>query len=516
VSSQAGLRTAAGRYLDAMKGLRMLVTHARKSSPPRRAARAVSALALSAALVSLPVPSFASPAAIPVPAATLTEIDVPGTTPMSATAVDLAAAGYTAREFYAEGLANRYNGATTGALTTATVLDGGNPYLTRVMVRYPSPSEFNGTLAVEWTNVTIGVDFEFATAEASEYLLREGYAVAIVSAQRVGVERAKTWSPARYSALNVDVNKCGGDGASLCPGDPLSYDIFGQITQALIDNAGGANAPMPGLQVNDAIAIGQSQSAGRLAIYYNTIQPLHDVFDGIAFWDRSGQLRSDLTVPAISVNSEGLGGSFGGAAWTTSTYTRKWDVAGSTHASLYGAQYIEAISARDLAITQFNGVPKTFVQWIDTSPVNPNGPACVTLPPFTTVDVGLVYSKAIDSIRAWYQDGTPAAPSLSFVTTSGGTLVRDADGRVQGGIRLAQFLAPIADQGALNGTAFPCNVSGWHRYYTDAELKAIYNSHGGYVSKVSKIMNALADAGYVLEEDAEAAIQEAASSSIGK
>ena len=87
---------------------------------------------------------------------------------MSATAVDLAAAGYTAREFYAEGLANRYTGADANTFTTAAVLDGGNPYRTRVMVRYPKPSKFNGTLAVEWTNVTIGVDFEFATAEASE------------------------------------------------------------------------------------------------------------------------------------------------------------------------------------------------------------------------------------------------------------------------------------------------------------------------------------------------------------
>ena len=351
------------------------------------------------------------------------------------------------------------------------------------MVRYPKPHKFNGTLAVEWTNVTIGVDFEFATAEASEYLLREGYAVAIVSAQRVGVERLKTWSPQRYPGLSVDVNKCGAGGTSLCTGDPLSYDIFAQITQALLENRGGAAAPMPGLRVKDAIAIGQSQSAGRLAIYYNTIQPLHNVFDGIAFWDRSGQLRSDLTVPAISVNSEGLGGSFGGAAWTTSEYTRKWDVAGSTHASLYGAEYIEAISARDLAITQFNGVPKTFIEWIDTSPTTGGAPgACVTLPAFTTVDVGLVYNKAIDSVRNWYKRGTPAAPSRSFVTTPTGTLVRDADGKVEGGIRLPQFLVPTADQGALNGTLFPCNVSGWHRYYTPEELKAMYGTHGHYVS----------------------------------
>jgi hypothetical protein len=480
----------------------------------RRAVRGLLPAAL-AGMVAIVAPvAGKAGAADPVPAATLTEIDVPGTTPMSATAVDLGAAGYTAREFYAEGVANRYNGAAANTFTTATVLDSGNPYRTRVMVRYPDPDEFNGTLAVEWTNVTIGVDFEFATAEASEYLLREGYAIAIVSAQRVGVERAKTWSPQRYAGLSVDVNKCGATSTSLCPGDPLSYDIYAQIAQALKANVGGEDAPMPGLAVEDTIAIGQSQSASRLAIYYNTIQPLHNVFDGFAYWDRSGQLRSDLTVPAISVNSEGLTGSFGGGVWTTSEYTRKWDVAGSTHASLYGAEYIEAISARDMAITQFDGQPKTFFAWIDSSPVGPN--ACVTLPPFTTVDVGLVYDKAIASVRNWYRDGEPAAPSTSFEFTATGALVRDAQGRVQGGIRLPQFLVPIADQGALNGSSFPCNVSGWHRYYTQAELKNLYRNHGRYVSQVTNIFESLVEQGYVLEDEADAAIRDAAHSQVGK
>ncbi len=480
---------------------------------PTRLAVIVAVAALVGALVS--APQVAATATSAVPAATLTEVNVPGTSPMSATAVDLAAAGYTAREFYAEGLANRYTGAAANTFTTATVFDGGHPYRTRVMVRYPKPNKFNGTLAVEWTNVTIGVDFEFATAESSEYLLREGYAVAIVSAQRVGVERLKTWSPQRYPGLSVDVNKCGVSGTSLCPGDPLSYDIFAQITQALKDNVGGKAAPMPGLRVKDAIAIGQSQSAGRLAIYYNTIQPLHNVFGGIAFWDRSGQLRGDLAVPAISVNSEGLGGSFGGAAWTTSKFTRKWDVAGSTHASLYGARYIEAISERDLSITQFDGQPKTFFAWIDSSPITGPG-ACVKLPPFTTVDVGLVYNKAIDAVRDWYKKGTPAAPSRSFVTTAAGTVVRDADGNVEGGIRLPQFVVPTAEQEALNGTLFPCNVSGWHRFYTRQELKAMYGTHGHYVSKVRKVMKPLVAEGYVLRTDGSAAVRDAARSDVAK
>jgi hypothetical protein len=451
-------------------------------------------------------------AASATPSAVLTEVKVPGTAPMSATAVDLAAAGYTAREFYAEGTANRYAGVGAGSLQTATVLDGGWPYRTRVMVRTPSPKKFNGTLVVEWTNVTVGADFEFASAEASKYLLREGYAVAVVSAQRVGVERLKTWSPTRYAGLSVDVNACGAAGttgtvgASLCTDDPLSFDIFTQISQSLKRNAGGSSAPMPGLVVRDVIAIGQSQSARRLQSYYNGVQPLSGVINGFAYWDLSNQLRSDLKVPAISGQSEALSLIVG--PWTTSEFTRRWDVAGSTHASLYASQYIDAMVARDQSIVGPSG-PISFTQWIE--------PTCTTLPPFTTVDVGLVFSNAIDSVRRWIRTGVPAAPSINFERDASGALVRDADGRVKGGIRLAQFTAPTADQKAApNGTQFPCSISGWHRDYTPSELKSLYGSHGNYVSQVTQAMVKAASDGYILQVDAAAAIREAGNSDVAK
>src|SRR3546814_18918767 len=116
---------------------------------------------------------------------------------------------------------------------------------------------------------------------------------------------------------------------------------------------------MPGLKVKDAIAIGQSQSAGRLAVYYNTVQPLHDVFDGFALWDRSGQLRSDLTVPASGVASDGLGGSFVGARWTTSEYQRKWEIADATDAQHYGPAYTAALRQRHHTVQPPNPQPTT-------------------------------------------------------------------------------------------------------------------------------------------------------------
>ncbi len=77
-------------------------------------------------------------------------------------------------------------------------------------------------------------------------------------------------------------------------------------------------------------------------------------------------------------------------------------------------------------------------------------------------------------------------------------------------------MVPTAEQEALNGTLFPCNVSGWHRYYTKQELKAMYRNHGHYASEVRTVMNPLVAEGYVLREDGAAAIRDAARSDIAK
>jgi ABC-type transport system substrate-binding protein len=119
-----------------------------------------------------------------VPAATLSPVQVPGTTPMAAAAVDLRKRGYAEREFYATGRAHRYRGAVTGARTDAQVIDGGWDYKTRALVRWPKARPFNGTLVVEWFNVTAGQDADFAWAESHEHLLRQGYAFA--AARRSG------------------------------------------------------------------------------------------------------------------------------------------------------------------------------------------------------------------------------------------------------------------------------------------------------------------------------------------
>jgi hypothetical protein len=481
----------------------------RRTASGARPRLAVAALAASLSLgvhVTAASPADAGWRGPRVPAATLTPVHVPGTNAMTAAAVDLRRHGYTEREFYATGQAHRYRGAVIGTLTDARVIDGGWDYTTRALVRYPGKERFNGTLVVEWFNVTAGQDIDFAWAESHEYLLRQGYAVAAVSAQRIGVERLKTWSPERYTSLSVDADNVDpqGGGTVDATNDPLSWDVMAQVSAALKANAGPLQ-PMPGLHVRRVLALGESQSGVRLTTYYNAIHPLHRFFDGFVFLDRATQLRDDRRTPAVSVNTEATSNF---PVPTSSRYVRYWDVAGASHASLYGARYVDALVLRDRSIPGPSG-PLSFTQVIEAQ-------NCGFLPLFSTVDTGLVLNAALDSVNRWVTTGRPAAPSALYAREPDGTLTRDAEGRVVGGVRLSHFDVPTEFVlGRNTGTQF-CQLSGHHRPYTAAELESRYGTHRTYVARVVASTAAAVRAGYLLPADAAAVIRTAVRSDVAR
>ena len=108
-----------------------------------------------------------------------------------ATNHDLAIRGYIEEEFFVQGTANRY---ATSPQATGTVTDSHHPYTTRIVVRRPADAKrFNGTVLVEWNNVTNGFDAENVWFFSWEHILRGGYAWVGVSAQQVGVTALKTF-----------------------------------------------------------------------------------------------------------------------------------------------------------------------------------------------------------------------------------------------------------------------------------------------------------------------------------
>ena len=203
--------------------------------------------------------------------------------------------GYVEEEFFIQGTAHIYD-IPRDQMSNGTPADATHPFKTRIVVRRPaSAARFNGTVVVEWTNVSEGFDNEVEWFHSGEHFVRAGYAWVGVSAQNVGVSTLKQRNADRYSSLDVT------DGGTVM-GDALSYDIF-SAAGAAVRGKGGVNV-MGRLKAERLIASGHSQSAGRLATYFNAVHPLAPVYDAVLLHGGGGKMRTDLTVKIWKLLSE--------------------------------------------------------------------------------------------------------------------------------------------------------------------------------------------------------------------
>jgi len=406
----------------------------------------------------------------------------------------LAGTGYVEQEFFVSGTANRY---TTPAQATGTIIDGNHPYTTRIVVRRPAnPANFNGVVLVEWFNVTNGFDADNLWFFSWEHILRSGYAWVGVSAQRVGVNALRAWS-SRYAALDVTQGGTIND-------DSLSYDIYSQVGQAVAHPVGVD--VLGGLVPRQVIATGESQSAGRLTTYANSIQPLANLYDGILLLSSLGtRIRTDLDVPVWKVLTEFDVTGFGEAnvRQPDTNLFRAWEVAGTSHVDQHLRASREPLELRDLGVSSEAALE-----------VN-----CAIRPIGTRVPTTYVLAAAFDHLVRWIDDGTlpPVAPKIDIATFGSPSIpVRNTLGLAQGGIQLSQIAVPIAVNSGTNSGPGACVRWGYSTPFSQATLDALYRNHGKYVSQVSNVTEANLDRGYIVEEDADATITEAAQSRIGK
>jgi Alpha/beta hydrolase domain len=414
--------------------------------------------------------------------------------PQLATQLDLASQGYVEEEYFFEGTATRYS---TPPLATGGVVSTGHPYKTRMIVRRPASAErFNGIVVVEWVNVTAGYNLDAMWQASFDLLMREGYAYVGVSAQRVGVQQPPSgltsWSPTRYAGLDVTAG-------GTVPSDTLSYDIFSQAAQAIRNPV--SVSPLGGLPVRLVIASGVSQSEGRLVLYHNSIHPLAGVYDGFFLvLGIGGQLRTDLNVKVFKVNTENDVLLLGEAAarQADSDRLRTWEIAGSSHVSFQSTEFRTPLLIRD-------GLPVS-----DTS-------VC-TLPALSRIPTRFVLNAVYGHLTGWIEAGTPppTAPRIQLTSVVPAVAARDSFGNALGGLRLAQHAVPTATNTGLNSGPGFCFLFGSHQPFDDATLAALYPNHGRYVSAVDKVTKQNLAAGFLVAADAEATVEEAAHSDIGR
>ena len=434
--------------------------------------------------------------------------------PFDAAPIDLASYGYVEEEFFIEGDASAYAFVGTpgsdGVWSVKTTTKA--HYKTRLLVRHPTdPAKFNGTVLVEWLNVSGGVDadaeFSFGHAE----LLRSGFAYVGVSAQAAGVvgggfslgpagsEPLVTWDPARYGSLKH-------------PGDSYSYDMFTQAAEAL--RHPGAVNPLGTLKPLHFIADGESQSAFRLVTYVDAIAPTtKGVLDGFFVHSRSGGaselvttgitanilggptlalIRGDLAVPVFLFETETdvLGietlTPFAAARQPDTDRLHTWEVAGTAHADQYlldySAQGMLDGGADSLGCTGVNDGPQHWV--VDT---------------------------ALHEMNAWVTGGSaPATATPLLLVDAGSGFAKDAQGNALGGVRTAAVDVPIATySGQSSSTSLLCSLFGSTTPFSRTQLLALYPTHADYVSKVTDATASAQQAGFILAADAPLIVQEA-------
>jgi Alpha/beta hydrolase domain len=405
----------------------------------------------------------------------------------------LAAAGYIEEEYFIEGTAKTF---TTPTEATGAVSSTGNPYKTRIVVRRPADAaKFNGTVLVEWSNVTNGFDAENLWFFAWEHILRAGYAWVGVSAQQVGVNRLETWNPARYGSLSVAAD------------DSLCYDIFSQAGQA-IRHPQGINV-LGNLKPKTYLAVGESQSAFRLASYVNSVMPLGNVWDGVLLESTFGQaIRTDLQVPVFKVLWEWDTQSGEAAVRQPDTKLfHRWEVAGTAHVDHHLRLSREPLELRDLG----------------TSSEAALAPTCQVPNIGSRAPNHYVLDAAIEGLVKWVQKGTRPATSPLFKIASFGpgtaaTIARDQYGNAIGGVHLSQMSVPIASNvGQNNGAnaASACPRWGYHLPFELSTLNSLYPSHHRYVDEVAQVTLGNVRNGFLLGPDAVQTIEDAISSSVG-
>jgi hypothetical protein len=443
------------------------------------------------------------------PAATFGPIDGGAGVALGA-AVDtgpaLREAGYSEAEYSASGTATSYTSAaelpTDGTFQLSP--GGSADYATRIVVRRPDdPDAFNGTVVVEWLNVSGGVDAAADYTYLADELLRGGYAWVGVSAQRIGVEGGpvavqvpgdvgalqglglKAMDPVRYGDLHH-------------PGDAFSYDIYTQVGRGL--RSDGDVDPLDGLAVERLLAVGESQSAFALTTYVNGVQPLAGEYDGFLIHSRGGAaaplgqpdagidiastiggkpttIRDDSEAPVIVVETETdllsvLG--YLPARQDDSDNFRLWEIAGTAHADKFQLGDTEGTLGCSAPINRGQQV--------------------------------FVLRAALRHLDRWVADGTPA-PEASRLEVDEAPpsrkFVLDQSGNVRGGIRTPVVEAPVDVLSGMpsESSSIICMLMGSTTPLDADALSQLYGSRDEYLAAYEKATDELIDAGFALDDD---------------
>lgn len=418
--------------------------------------------------------------------------------------------GYQAEEFILADIARSYTATLPlpsdgKVMAAAGAEDIAGDYNTRLLVYRPiNAAEFNGTVVVEWANVTAGADSHPDWLMAHNEFIRQGYAWIGVSAQAVGVNALVNHGnpavAARYASL-------------IHPGDSYSYDMFSLAGRLAAETA---SPLLGGLTADVVIADGESQSASRMVTYINAIQPVEHVYDGFFVHSRgrSGSwlsqtplpavslpsptpIRDDLTVPVMVVQAEGDVISSNLAIRQDDTpMLRSWEMAGTSHVDSYTLLGAGDSGDGSSAHTMFGYL---------RAPSNLFG--CTN--GFNAGPQHLIVQAAYRGLDTWVRTtvAPPVGPRLTDISSSPVVLARDVNGNALGGVRSVHVDVPLATLDSVNsappgGFVF-CRLFGRTIPFSPARVVELYPTKLDFTQMWSDAIDTNVANGFMLDADGE-------------
>ncbi len=439
---------------------------------------------------------------------------------------DLSTYGYVEEEYFVSGEANIYVWPARGQLTVRTA---DAPYTTRVLVRRPAnEADFSGNVVVEMLNPSNLFDLNIGWAISHEQMLRNGDAWVGITAKPISVVTLKQFDADRYRALSWD-NPLPLDHADNCEvtgrdtvrttENGLVWDIYSQVAAWL-----RSTAPSNPFLYAEADSVaehlygwGFSQTGSFLYTYINAVHPEvvknngQSLFDGyiVAVSSRPAPINQcaprfdaddprrpilNAGVPVIHIMSQSdyLSGiaSRQPDSDEPGNRFRHYEIAGAGHASpdelYWGPAPADLIQAgREVPPLSCNEGPRSRF---------PNK---------------LLFNAALAGLDQWVRyDISP--PKAKAIRVENGEAILDEHGNVIGGVRSPYVDVPASTwNGNSTGESF-CRIAGHEIPFDNAKLKALYGSHSRYVEAVTRSVNELVAAGFIVKEDGEQVIQEAA------
>lgn len=426
---------------------------------------------------------------------------VSGTPNLLLGAYDLATLGYGAEEFFVSGTAESY------------ASDDTADYTTRIVVLQPNDrAAFNGTVIVEWLNVSGGLDAPAVWSMAHREIARSGYAYVGVSTQKVGIEGGtslvgidmslKTQNAERYSQLHH-------------PGDEYSYDIYTQVGRLI---RGGA---VDGLSPETVLGVGESQSAAFLTTYINVVDPKAATYDGFLVHSRFGTtapldgvslfeehestlaavpFRPDPRVPVLAFITEtdlvgGFRVGYHAVRQPDSDRLRTWELPGAAHADNYTiiGSFMDSGSAplADLAAAY---APTNELMGEKLSYQINFGP-----------QHHYALQAAVAHLNDWVRTGKPApsAPPIALTGSEPVVPELDANGLARGGVRTPWVDVPTARlSGLAPDESLMSFIFGSGEMFDADTLNRLYpGGKADYLERFTRALDEAIEAGFILAAD---------------